>query len=133
MIRALEHTTVILILLLMAVSCKKEEGAGGTSSLYGKILVRDYNETFTILQEEYYGPELDVYLIYGDDRTYSDHTKTNYDGTYEFKYLRQGDYHVYAYSKDSTMQTNALIPVIRDITISGNHKEVEVPLIIVFD
>lgn len=65
--------------------------------------------------------------------SYSDHTKTSYDGTYEFKYLRPVDYHVFVYSKDSTLQTNALIPVIKDVTISKKHQEVEVPVMIVYE
>ena len=75
-------------------SCKKDAGTGGSSSLTGKVMVHDYNSTFTILEDEYYGQEVDVYIIYGDSKTYSDHIKTNYDGTFEFKYLQKGTYHV---------------------------------------
>ncbi|MHC1708686.1 MAG: hypothetical protein AB9842_14340 [Bacteroidales bacterium] len=124
---------MLFILMGLASSCSKEEGEGGTSSLFGRVLVRDYNATFTVLQEEYYAPERDVYLIYGDDKTYSERVRTNYNGTYEFKYLRPGNYHIFVYSKDSTLQTNAPVPVIRDVNIPGNHKEIEVPLMIVFE
>jgi len=113
-------------------SCKKEPGEGGNSSIYGKVYVKDYNATFTDLQEEYYGPDIDVYIIYGDDKSYGDRVKTSYDGTYEFKYLRTGTYHVYAYSKDSTMQTTASIPVIKDVKITKKSQEVEVPEIVTF-
>ncbi len=117
---------------LVLQSCKKEAGSGGSSSIYGKVLVMDYNSTFTELLEQYYGQDLDVYLIYGDDKSYSDHTKTSYNGTYEFKYLRQGTYHVYVYSKDSTLQTNAMVPVVKEVSISENRQEVEVPEITIF-
>jgi len=127
------------LLLLLAgltvflLSCEKDPGEGGKSTIYGKVYVKDYNSTFTILQEEYYGPDIWVYIIYGDDRDYSDRILTSYDGTYEFKYLRPGTYHVYAYSKDSTLQTNALLPVIRDVEVPKKKQEVEVEDIVIFD
>jgi len=110
-------------------SCKKEPGDGGNASIYGKVFVRDYNSTFTVLEDEYYGQDIYVYIIYGDDKDYSDRIRTSYDGTYEFKYLRPGTYHIYTYSKDSTLQTNALIPVVKDVEIKKNREEVEVPQI----
>jgi hypothetical protein len=123
---------VMLFVSLGISSCKKDPGTGGNSSVFGKVYVKDYNGTFTVLEDEYYGPDIDVYIIYGDDMTYDDHVKTNYDGTFEFKYLRPGKYHVYAYSKDSTLQTNAVIPVIKDIEITKNKQSVETPEIEIF-
>jgi hypothetical protein len=126
------NAPVFLLLAFTILSCSKEPGTGGNSTIYGKVMVKDYNSTYTILNEEYYGQDVDVYLIYGDNRTYSDHVKTSYDGNFEFKYLRTGDYHVYCYSEDSTLQTKALIPVIRDVSITKNKQEVEVPEIDIF-
>jgi hypothetical protein len=117
---------------LMMASCSKDPGEGGTSSISGKVFAKDYNSTFTVLQSEYYASDIWVYIIYGSDKDYGDRIKTSYDGTYEFKYLRPGTYHLYAYSKDSTMQTNAGVAVIRDVEISKNYKSVEAPLIRIF-
>lgn len=119
--------------LILLCSCEKDPGEGGKSTVYGKVWVKDYNATFTILEEEYYGPDIWIYIIYGDDRDYSDRILTNYDGTYEFKYLRPGTYHVYAYSKDSTLQTNAPVPVIKDVEVPKKKQDVEVPDIVIFD
>jgi len=119
--------------LVLFSSCKKEAGKGGNSTIYGKVFVKDYNSTFTVLQEEYYGPYIYVMIIYGDDRDYGDRVRTNYDGSYEFKYLRPGNYKVYAFSKDSTLQTNALIGVVKDVQISKKKQEVQVPDIVIFD
>ncbi|MBK7173720.1 MAG: hypothetical protein IPH84_10915 [Bacteroidales bacterium] len=123
---------LLLIFVIVFQSCSKEPGSGGSSGIYGKVYVRDYDEFFTTLHEEYYGQEIDVYLIYGDDRSYSDQVKTNYDGSFEFKYLRPGEYHLFCYSEDSTLQTRALIPVIRDVTISRNKESIEVEDITIF-
>lgn len=125
--------SLFLISIIVLVSCKKDEGTGGNSSIYGKIFVKDYNSTFTVFQEEYYGPDIDVYIIYGDNKSFGDRIRTNYDGTYEFKYLRPGDYQVFAYSKDSTLQTNALIPIIKNVKIDKRKQEVEAPEIVIFD
>jgi hypothetical protein len=114
-------------------SCKKEEGDGGNSSIYGKVFVKDYNAEFTDLKEEYYGPDVWVYIIYGDNREYGDRILTSYDGTYEFKYLRPGNYTIYTYSKDSTLKTNAPVPVIKQVEITDKKQEVEVPDLIIFD
>ncbi|MEI6123070.1 MAG: hypothetical protein WCQ95_05510 [Bacteroidota bacterium] len=122
-----------LIIMLAFCACKKEPGSGGSSSIYGKVFVRDYNATFTTFMGAYYGQDVDVYIIYGDEKTYGDKVKTSYDGTYEFKYLRPGIYHIYAYSKDSTLQTPALIPKIADVEITKNRQEVETPEIVIFN
>ncbi|HQI70848.1 MAG TPA: hypothetical protein PLT47_08870 [Bacteroidales bacterium] len=122
-----------IVISFLFSSCKKDPGEGGTSSIYGKVYMKDYNSTYTVLLEEYYAQDVDVYIIYGDDKTYSERIRTNYDGTYEFKYLRKGTYHVYAYSEDSTLQTNAMIPVIRDIEITKNNQEVEADEITIFN
>jgi hypothetical protein len=122
----------LLLIPLLMTSCEKEPGVGGKSTIYGKVYVRDYNSTFTVLEEEYYGPDVWVYIIYGDDRDYSDRIRTSYDGTYEFKYMRPGTYHLYAYSKDSTMQTTADVAVIRDVEVPNKKQEIEVPRIVIF-
>ena len=123
----------IIAIIAFIYGCKKDPGEGGNSSIYGKVYVKDYNTTFTVLQDEYYGPGIWVYIIYGDDKDYSERIETCYDGTYEFKYLRPGMYHIYAYSKDSTLQTNAEIPVIKDIEITEKHQNVEMPEIKIFN
>jgi hypothetical protein len=122
----------LVILGMVAFSCKKEEGIGGTSSIKGKVISREYNSNFTELQEQYYATDEDVFIIYGDEPTYGDKVTTNYDGTYEFSYLREGDYKIYAYSKDSAnYPTKHLIPVIVDVRISGKKETVEAKDIVI--
>jgi len=132
-VRKFLNPFLLIMLPLILLSCEKEPGEGGKATLYGKVFVKEYNASFTVLQEEYYGPDIWVYIIYGDNRDYNDRIRTSYDGTWEFKYLRPGDYIVYTYSKDSTLQTNAPVPVIRKVTISSNKEETEVPEFIIFN
>jgi len=122
-----------IIAMFIITSCKKEAGEGGNCSITGKVFVKDYNSTFTVLQEEYYGPAIWVYIVYGNDKDYSDRIETSYDGTYEFKYLRPGTYHVYAFSKDSTLQTNASVGVVKEVVIEKRHSETVVPDIVIFN
>ena len=89
-------------LFIAFTACEKPAGEGGTSTITGKIYAREYNSNYTLLTAEYYAAKEDVYIIYGDDSIYSDDFKTNYDGSYEFKYLRKGKYTLFAYSDDST-------------------------------
>lgn len=126
------------ILLLLAaglafvVSCAKSEGEGGLAIIRGRVLVKDYNSTFTVLLEEYYAGDEDVYIIYGDGKKVDGRERTTYDGWFEFRYLRPGNYKVYAYSKDSTLQTAASIPVIREVNITGRKEVVELDELVIF-
>ncbi len=123
---------LILLTGLAFTSCKKEPGPGGKSTVYGKVWVKDYNASFTVLEESYYGPDLWVYIVYGDDRDYGDRIRTSYDGTFEFKYLRPGNYRIYTYSVDSTLQTNADVPVMYDVTVPSGRQEIQIPDLVIF-
>ncbi|PKP01359.1 MAG: hypothetical protein CVU11_15480 [Bacteroidetes bacterium HGW-Bacteroidetes-6] len=90
------------IVLLAIAACSKEEGPGGNCTIEGKVYVLDYNQELTTKLGEYYGSEINVYLIYGDDIIYSEDFKTNYDGSYRFDYLKPGKYTVFTYSEDTT-------------------------------
>lgn len=130
-----KHLFLIMVTafyLTILYSCKKDPGEGGTSSLFGKVYAKDYNSTFTVLQGQYYVPDMWVFIVYGDEKDYGNRIRTSYDGTYEFKYLRPGNYHVYVYSKDSTLQTNASVAVLKDVTISKQYTETEIPDITIF-
>ena len=132
----ISRTIIFSLFVIIALgACEKDAGIGGTSTITGKVIIREYNRDFTIQKTpDYPGAKEDVYIIYGGDAVYGDKFETNYDGTYEFNYLREGSYTVYAYSKDSTKNydlTSELIPVIREVEISGKNQTVEVPDIIV--
>ena len=109
-------TTIVLLTLF---SCTKEEGEGGRSSITGKIHITDKTGGN---QGDYYAPDYDVYIIYGeDDDIYDDDTKTNYDGSFEFKNLRKGSYRIFAYTIDLN-QTSGVAPVFKSADLGGNEK-----------
>jgi hypothetical protein len=89
-----------IALTIATTSCKKPAGEGGNSSIKGMVHVTNYNSNFTVVNAEYAGSDIDVYIIYGDEISYGNRIKTSPDGKFEFKYLRTGKYKVYCYSKD---------------------------------
>lgn len=125
----IKNVVLILIASLLLSSCEKEEGVGGTSTIVGKIYVKEYNSSGD-LKSEYYAPEEDVYIIYGDDDIYSDDFKTNYDGSYRFQYLRKGTYTIFAYSEDEDADAE-ISPVMIEVEITKNNQTVEAEDIII--
>jgi hypothetical protein len=120
---------VIAVLLALA-SCKKEAGDGGNSSIKGKIT----KELRVVLNNPgtavgtFPAADEDVYIIYGNHISPDDRVQTNYDGEYEFLYLRPGKYKVYAFSKD----TNAVdvpwdedhMTVLQELEITEGNQQV---------
>lgn len=126
----LTYLSFIIACIVLLGSCEKEAGEGGSATITGKVFVRDYNSSFTTLNREYFAPDEDVYIIYGDDPSYGDRVRTSFDGSYMFKYLREGKYKIYVYSDDSTGQSpSGVVPVIREIEIKSRNEKVEVPQI----
>ncbi len=120
----------LLLLLSLAMlsgfsSCKKAAGEGGTSSITGKVWAEDWNTAFTTKNGEYNAADEDVYIIYGDDLSYGDKTKTNYNGEFSFKYLRKGKYRVYVYSKDKTLTSQSGdVALVKDLEITNNKQTI---------
>ncbi|MFL5752260.1 MAG: hypothetical protein ACJ76F_02545 [Bacteroidia bacterium] len=96
----------LLLALAFLFSCKKPAGSGGNASIKGKVWVEDWDKYFTAINYEYPGSDEDVYIIYGEDTSYGDRIKTNYNGEFEFKYLRKGKYRVYVYSSQAQTATD---------------------------
>jgi hypothetical protein len=122
-----------LFFLAFLMSCKKPEGVGGDASIHGTVWVEDYDKNFNLLMYQYPGVDEYVYIVYGDDLSYGDRVKTNYNGTVEFKYLRTGDYKVYVYGdqKQSVDTPSPLVAHVVDVHISGRTQSVDVDTIVI--
>lgn len=121
---------LLLLVSFSFVSCQKVEGPGGTSSISGKIWVKDYTADFTVLKAEYWAEEEDVYIIYGNDTIHSNRNRTNFDGSYWFQYLNEGTYTIYAYSRDSSTvnpSQSGNIAVKVKVTIDDSGKDYIAP------
>ncbi|MDD5997226.1 MAG: hypothetical protein PUC42_10000 [Bacteroidales bacterium] len=106
-----------LILFLAALplvslfSCTDEEGEGGKATISGivyKVLddgdIAKNGDNYSFVRDTIPAPDIDVFVIYGGDQesVYDDKIKTSHNGKFEFKYLRGGDYSVYACNDDDT-------------------------------
>lgn len=93
---------VFVLISLSFFSCKKQPGEGGFASIEGKVFLKNYDASYTILNEEHYAPGETVYIIYGDGTEIGNTVKTSYDGSFKFNYLRKGKYKVYVLGEDPT-------------------------------
>lgn len=119
--------------LLLFTACKKQEGKGGDASIAGSVHVKHYNSTFTEFISEYPGADTYVYLVYGDDISYGQRIKTNYEGQFEFKYLYKGNYTVYVYSLDSTLTAaDGNVPVVKQVSIAGRKDHIQLDTFRIF-
>lgn len=100
---------VSLLLTFLFSSCKKEAGQGGRATIKGKVFAEYWDKAFNLKADSSFAPDVDVYIIYGNEASYGNRTKASYDGTYEFKYLQKGNYKVYVYSRDSTGKAESLL------------------------
>ena len=123
----------VFLIVINLISCKKAAGEGGNSSIKGNLWIEDWNSSFTIKNGEYAGYDEDVYILYGDAVSYSDKTKANYNGEFEFKYLRKGKYKIYVYSKDKTLQSKSgEVSIIKEIEITDKKQTVAVDQITIY-
>lgn len=107
-------------------ACVKEAGEGGSATIIGKVYAYDYDETITNYRTQYYAPDEDVYIIYGGDSIYNDRTRTNYDGSYRFEYLRPGTYTIFVYSKNLQTKLPPNQAVMKTVNIVSNHQVITV-------
>lgn len=94
---------VALPLMALLQACTNGPGPGGKSSIKGRLHATNvWNSSCGAIVngDEYYAPDEDVYIVYGDDPSYGDRVRSGPDGTFWFRYLRVGTYKIYAYSND---------------------------------
>ncbi|MCT4579917.1 MAG: hypothetical protein N4A35_00750 [Flavobacteriales bacterium] len=121
------------IIAATSYSCKKGPGIGGKATITGKVYEYNYNNDFSVLKDEYYKGDHDVYIVYGDDNIYSDNFKTHYDGTFEFNYLLPGEYTIYVYSSDTNITSANNMTVTQKVTINEKKEVVDIGTIEVYD
>lgn len=120
--------TIILIVFagIVFTACKKDAGEGGNSSITGYVHETNYNASYTFVQGDYDAADEDIYIIYGDDISIGDRTRTSPDGRFEFKFLRKGKYRLYVYTGDTTVtDTIGKVAVIKDVEITKKKQTVD--------
>lgn len=124
---------LIFLIFFGFYSCEKQAGEGGNASISGTVWVKNYNSTFTQLVSEYPAADEDIYIVYDDHNGYDDKISCDYNGRFEFRYLRSGSYSIYVYSKDSSLQSaSGDVAIIQKVEIKKNKENIVLPEIVIF-
>jgi hypothetical protein len=121
--------SVLLVLALALVSCKKEPGEGGKAEIRGFVSEQAYNVNGNPSGDPYPAVDVRVYIIYGDGQFHDDDTRTGPNGEYRFPWLRKGDYRLYAISECDN--DNCREAVYQSVQISGRKDVVTAPSLVV--
>jgi hypothetical protein len=88
-------------MVLLTISCEKNEGYGGTGSISGTITEQMFNDDYSLLIHEKPAVDEEVFIVFGDEKALGSRVRTNNHGQFMFKYLYPGEYEVYYISDDS--------------------------------
>lgn len=116
---------VFLMLCLLSLACKKDAGPGGLATIKGKVYGRDVTSSGNLKAEGYIG-DVRVYISVAGNPSYFDDTRTSYDGSYEFRFLRKGSYDLWVYSDCDTCAWKQKYEV-KSVEISSKKETVTVP------
>ena len=90
---------IYALLTISITACNKYPGEGGSSEISGIVIAQKYNAQGEII-EEYPLMDERVYIVYGEESNISDdNTRTSYDGSFRFAFLKKGKYQIFVYSK----------------------------------
>ena len=123
MFKALKIT--FLIFLFGFISCEKNPGLGGTSTIDGIVTFQEvFNGEVT---SEYPAQEERVYIIYGDStNVYDDEMRTDFNGRFEFNNLTKGVYTIYSFSS-CQLCPSGKEAIFRELEVSENNSSVNCP------
>jgi hypothetical protein len=116
-----------LPLMALFSSCTNGPGPGGKSSITGRLHATNvWNSNCAPITngDEYFVPDEEVYIVYGDEAAYGDRVRTGPDGTFMFRYLRVGTYKVYAYSNDCA-EPSGKSAVIMTVDVTEKNQEID--------
>ena len=124
--------------ILTIVSCKKEAGEGGNSSIRGKVNLelRYVLENWKNIYGTFPAIDEDVYIVYGNHVSPDDRVQTNYNGEFEFLYLRPGKYKIYVVSKDTIAPSSwegGKMTVLREAEITDDKQKITLEEMTIYD
>ncbi len=92
----MKKIALLTLVLVTFLSCSKDEGYGGLSSISGKVLGKDYNSNNVLVNEDYIGG-IKVYISKHGETNYFDSSDSAYDGSFKFNYLHPGAYDLWVF------------------------------------
>jgi hypothetical protein len=122
--RLLRAAFLFLSCMIMQ-ACTPDEGRGGYAQIAGVVMVRDWNSSFTLIQDTFPAMDERIYLIYGDEGVPGTDQRTSFDGRYRFDQLHPGHYTVYAYSdrKPTPDNTSSTEPVVLKVHLTDKRAQ----------
>ncbi len=125
----MKNIFLLVIIGVLASSCTKEEGEGGSGSIKGFVYEYKLNAFSGDTTSRYAAADQDVFIIYGNDHTfYDDNIKTSYDGSFKFPYLQKGKYIVFVYEDCATCLSGKK-EILRTIEITKKNQVVDLDTI----
>jgi hypothetical protein len=126
--KTMYRLTLIFVLCLLIISCKKEAGEGGSSHIKGKVYAKYEDKKNSTPLGESFAPDERVFIIYGNSTSIGNDARTDYDGNYTFDFLHKGSYTIYVYSDCDTC-ASGVEEVKVNAEITKNRETVEAPQI----
>lgn len=128
----MKNFIITTAVILLVCSCKKDPGVGGDAEILGQVWTRDYNTSMTTLIGEYPAADEYVYIVYGDHKGFDKRIKTDYNGFFRFQYLYPGNYTIYAYSADTTLQElDGQLVVIKQVELKEKKSSEDIGKLII--
>ncbi|MCB0760205.1 MAG: hypothetical protein KDC12_01690 [Flavobacteriales bacterium] len=132
--------SIILVaaLALVVSGCSKVAGDGGNASISGKVW-EEYRLVLSNPATTQYttvAADVEVFIIYGEHTSPDDRIHTNYDGEFQYRDLRPGNYTLYVYSKDTTGSATVnpnRMPIVREVEITDRKQEVTIDDIVIYE
>lgn len=113
--------SLFLTSIFLFAACKKKEGEGGKYSIKGTVSAKYYDQNLSVYTGEKNAADEDVFIIYGNEAGYGDKVSTDYKGQFEFRYLRSGNYTVFVYADDTSLQSpSGETAIVKEVTIEGD-------------
>jgi len=129
---------LVIGVAVLVIGCKKTPGDGGLATIRGKVVeeIRFVLTNPTTYATEYPAADEDVWIVYGNNVSPDERVRTNYDGEFEFQFLRPGEYTIYVYSNDTTGATDVSpgrMPIIKTITIDERRQDIDLGEFRIYD
>jgi hypothetical protein len=109
--------------VLFIASCTKGPGPGGRAKIKGKLFAKNLDKTLSFVTDSGFVADEKIYISYGDNTSVGNDVTTSFDGSFEFDYLRPGNYKVWAISKILYGVNQLDTTILQDVTISGKSEE----------
>ncbi|MFM2191797.1 MAG: hypothetical protein RLZZ118_754 [Bacteroidota bacterium] len=111
------------VVVLFIASCTKGPGPGGRAKIKGKLFAKNLDKTLSFVTDSGFVADEKIYISYGDNTSVGNDVTTSFDGSFEFDYLRPGNYKVWAISKILYGVNQLDTTIVQDVTISGKSEE----------